>query len=476
MADNTNSVCKAIRFSLNGPIRTGIYLDTRRLIGDGAEDILTELKGKLTSLGPGWTVYAPRSNGLDISIETRRESIVKPPYLAKYSFDAHEFAFIGQALRESISDSQSASFIENILLKTLHLRFFSFGYATFYAEFGLIEENHNLSLKSLRTNVEPLSREEVIGHFKHLFFEQIEKFRSVAGAVEEKLPENVKWKGKDQPEQAMKHSGDGALPRWAHRIYGLQCGDNDGVEEASRGIEDLIYTSSDTELKNLYPREGASIYVSSGNSALFSIDPEAESARKNANEIPDVELAWKNLNEIVEFQNAFFARAEDLDEYLLYLVNRISLDKMRVRQNRKLFKAMDSYAIDIVDTREEVLIFKNDVSDYEGHLDPDSKKIWAGLWEQWDTGGKFNHIERQIDIMGGLYDRIVTLLNQNQTKRLSTFALIFTLLSGLAAFVDTCSFMRSPSLLASSIDVTNTVLVVALILLLVFIFWRIMRR
>ena len=463
MAENTNPKCKAIRFSLSGPIRTGIFLDTRRLIGDEAGTILSGLKNKLKLSGTGWTVYAHESHILDISIETRRESIVKPPYLAKISFNKSEVKSMQETIRTSIGNSQIASFFESILLKTLHLRFFSFGYATFYAEFNIKEENHNLNFNLLRQNVEALSHDRVIGLFKQLFLGRIEEFRSVAREIENITEEKVKLKGKDQPKQETKDSGDSALPRWAHRIFGLQFDDVDGVKKSSSRIGELIYTSSDTELEDLYPRDGASIYVASGNSALFSIDTDAE-------------LAWKNLNEIVEFQNAFFARAEDLDEHLLRLVNRISLDKMRVRQNRKLFKAMDLYALDIVDTREEVLIFKNDVSDYVGHLDPDTKKIWIGLWKQWETGSKFDQIESQIDIMGGLYDRIITLLNQNQTKRLGTFAIMFTIISGLSAFVDTCSFMRGTTLSASSIDITNTVVVVLLILILVFIFWRIMRR
>ena len=69
--------------------------------------------------------------------------------------------------------------------------------------------------------------------------------------------------------------------------------------------------------------------------------------------------------------------AEDLDERLMRLVNKISLDKERARSDRSLMKEMDSYAVDIVDSREEFLIFKNDVEDYHGHLDPDAKKIWT---------------------------------------------------------------------------------------------------
>ena len=461
MSENTNPKCHAIRFSLNGPIRTGISLDTRALIGNDSRRILSKLKNKLELSGAGWTVYAPKRDILDISIETRRESIVKPPYLAKFSFDKSEAVTMQETIRASV-DEQIASFLESALLKTLHLRFFSFEYATFYAEFNIKGEDHNLDFNLLRGNIEALSHGRVIGLFKQLFSVQIEVFRSAVQEVEA-TEEDLKLKGQDLPEEETQHLGDGAIPRWAHRIYGLQFEDVEGVKNSSGKIEELIYTSSNTELEDLYSRERASIYVASGNSALLSTDADAE-------------LAWKNLNEIVEFQNAFFAKAEDLDEDLLRLVNEISLDKLRVRRDRKQMKKMDSYANKIVDTREEVLIFKNDVSDYEGHLDPDTKKIWTGLWKQWDTGSKFDQIERQVDIMDGLYDRIITLLNQNQTRRLGTFALIFTLISGLAALVDSCGFMQGDTLTASSLDITNSVVVVFLVLILVFIFWSITKR
>ena len=460
MAENTT--CHGIRFSLNGPIRTGISLDTRALIGNSATRILLKLKDILELTGEGWTVYLPESQILDISIENRRESIVKPPYLAKFSFDKSEVASMQEAIRASIDATQTAFFLASTLLKTLHLRFFSFEYATFYAEFDIKGENHNPDFNSLRQNVEALSHDDVIGLFKQLFSRSIEQFRSAVHEVE-LTEENLRLKGQDPSEQETKDSEDNAIPRWAHRIFGLQFEHIQGVKKSSGKIEDLIYTSSDTELEDLYPRDGASIYVSSGNSALFSTDRDAKSA-------------WENLNEMVEFQNAFFAKAEDLDEELLRLVNEISLEKLRVRRDRKQVKKMDSYAIKIVDKREEVLIFKNDVRDYEGHLDPDTKKIWTGLWKQWDTGSKFEQIERQVDIMGGLYDRIITLLNQNQTRRLGIFALIFTLISGLSAFVDSCSFMQGDTLSASSLDITNSVVIGFLIVVLVYIFWRIMRR
>ncbi len=463
MAETSNPMSKVIRFSLNGPIRTGIFLDTRRLIGEEAGRILLQLNDQLEPLIPNWSVYSDNNYGLEINVETRREGIVKPPYLAIASFDKDEAAPIERNIRKSLSNSQVPALLESISLTAIHIRFFYFGYATFCAKFRLSGKYHDLSLDNLRRGVETLSRDEVIRHFEELFIQRIEEFRSAARAVKGDKGESVEWKGEGQPKVRNEQDGASAKPRWVHRIYGLQFEDADAVVKSSSRIEDLIFTSSNTELENLYSRSGAYIYVSSGNSALFSVDTKAD-------------LPWQNLNEMVEFQNAFFARAEDLDEHLLRLVNRISLDKERVRHNRKLMREMDSYATDIVDSREEVLIFKNDVSDYEGHLDPDAKKIWTGLWDQWDTGRKFDQIERQVDITGGLYDRIITLLHQNQTKRLSSFALLFTLISGLSAFVDTCSFTQGTPLSTSSMDMTNTIVIILVILVLAFIFWLIMRR
>ena len=461
MPENTYPKCRAIRFSLNGPVRTDIPLDTRALIGKDAEQILLKLEDNLEPYGTGWSVYSREARDVDISVDTRRESMVKPPYLATFTFDESGVTTMEETLRTA-NDPQLTSLLDSSSLKTLHLRFFSFEYATFSAEFNKKGENHALDYNLLRENVEALSQDEILPLFGPLFSPLIEQFRSAVHEVE-LSEENLRLKGQEPSEQETKASESRAIPRWAHRIFGLQFEDIEGVREASGRIEELIYTSSDTELEDLYPRDGASIYVASGNSALLSISA-------------DFKSAWENVNEIVEFQNAFFAKAEDLDEYLLRLVNRISLDKVRARKDRKLLKKIDSYATEIVDKREGVFIFKGDVSDYEGHLDPDSKKIWTGLWKQWNTGSKFDQIERQVDIMGGLYDRIITLLNQNQTKRLGIFALIFTLISGLSAFVDSCSFMRGDTLSASSLDITNSVVVVFLILILVFIFWLIMRR
>ena len=83
-----------------------------------------------------------------------------------------------------------------------------------------------------------------------------------------------------------------------------------------------------------------------------------------------------------------------------------------------------------------------------------------------------------MDIMSGLYDRIITLLNQDQAKRLSSFALAFTL---YCWFVCVSRFfnlyaMQMKAISLSTFVTTNTTIIIFVVLILAYIFWRIMKR
>ena len=452
-----------VRFSLSGPIRTGVIHDTRRLIADESGEILSKLDCLLKPLGCGWEVYVRNDQLLEISVDTRRESMVKLPYLAMFSFSQKEILSVEEKILAKQKAHPSYSLLDGVHLASLQIRFFSFGYAIFCADFYMWLQEQHPSLKTIRKGVEAFSREEIVELFKDIFAEKIREFQEASESIrfDDVLP--VVETAEKQLEQNKDTNIGLGLPRWVHRVYGLQFKDKITFDNWSNRIEELIFTASGADLKDLHPRDGTSVFVASGNSALLSTDS-------------DSNIAWSNLREMVEFQNAFFARAEDLDERLMRLVNKISLDKERARSDRSLMKEMDSYAVDIVDSREEFLIFKNDVEDYHGHLDPDAKKIWTGLWHQWETGKKFDQIEEQVDIMGGLYDRIITLLNQDQAKRLSSFALAFTLIAGLSALVDSLTFMQMKTISLSTFVTTNTTIIISVVLILAYIFWRIMKR
>ena len=459
------------RFALNGPIRTEVNLDTRRLIGDEAIAILQRLKASLEPMDPSWKVFEPPKNPLEITAVTREERMVKPPHIAEVTFaesDLSDLFDYFSSVEVRLPDRANARLEEffeknGIKLTSMHLRMFSFGYATFRAEFDAISPEDTLTLNEIRRWIEPLGTVDFGGDVRELVRGRIRQFGEVVYSVQAVGRKEIDERQDPIPSVTANTMVTTGVPRWVHRVFGIRFGSGDDLRLAAKNIGELIFTASWDDLEDLFPRPDISICVSSGNSALMSTD--------NSDDEP-----WKRLNDVVEDQNAFFAKAEDLDEKLMCLINQISLDKERVRGNRKLIKEMDNYAIDIVDSREEVLIFRNDVDDYEGHLSPDGKRIWGGLWTQWKTGKKFAQIEKQVDIMGGLYDRIVTLLNQDQTKRLGSFALVFTLISGLSAFVDACSFTRQESVATSTFDLTNTAVVIVVILVLAFIFWRIIRR
>ena len=455
MANSSDIGIEALRFSFNGPIRTNINLDTRLLLSDHALNVADELKNSLIALHPNWYFFSRPTGAFEINVDTRRERIVKPAFIAATRFSDDELEGF-QNLIFATGVGQMGVLNQNLArIESVSLRFYHFGYASFWMEVSVPQCPDGVTLGLVREEVERLSREEVIRRFQEPFDERVDQFRRAVMGIEGRSDFNF-VKGFNETTPA-------AVPRWVHRTYCLNFETRENLENAQQYIEDLIYTSSGSDLEDAFPRPDMSIYVASGNSAMLSVGTESIDA-------------WRNLNEVVEFQNSYFAKADDLDEQLMRLINQISLDKERASGSRRAMKDIDAHAVEIVDSREEVLIFRNDVDDYEGHLDPDARKIWSGLWSQWETGKKFDHIEKQVDIMGGLYDRIVTLLNQNQTNRLNSLVLVFTLLSGVSVVVDTCSFTQQTPLSPTSFAFSNTVLVLIMIALLALVFWLLTRR
>ena len=365
MDDPKSLKCTALRFALSGPIRTDISLDTRQLLGDDGESILTQLNQPLKSSDSRWTVYSRDDSALDIDVENRRERIVKPPYLAKISFDREKSSEYEDIFLPPESNQSSSKLIRNAFFTGLHLHMFAFGYATFRADFKIGDWDENLTLKNFREWVEPLSKGDVVKYLEIPFGRIILQFKDAVESINARLSHRSILKRTTSGRIDVKSSASTSMPLWVHRVYGLRfCGEAER-EQAMHNVEDLLFTSSGIELEDLFPRSNISIYVASGNSAFLST-------------IADDEDPWKRLNDVIEVQNAYFAKADDFDERLMVLVNQISLDKERARGDRKLVKEVDNYAIDIVDSREEVLIFRNDIEDYEGHLDPDRKKVGRG--------------------------------------------------------------------------------------------------
>jgi len=434
-----------IRFALNGPIRTNLFLDPRKLIDQKRrERLFPELEKNLGRDGKWQWACCPdgqRTSGLDRDTDTRRGTTIKPPYVVESLITDEDYLEeIKQTLLKQAGESVTEK-IGEVSLQKIRVHFFDFGYATFWADFHLSRKPaSHLTLDGLREGIEALAGNiKEIGPIFDLMRVQLESAASLPDHEDGDL-----IKGPTSEKIRMKDTG----VTWVHRVFGLQFSDPGALSEACDNISDLIFTSSQEDLHRDREsvHEHSHIYVSTGNSAsLFSG--------------ADEEGAWcsfSTLSEMIQMQNAFFAAAEDLEDDLFLMTSNVSLGKDRISEKTGLLrrkksqenKGIDDFSRDIVVLLEEGILFKSAFLDYGNHLNPQETEIWKRLGKRWGTEDKFAHIDEKSDSLRVVYDRIITIIDQKKSEFLNKFALGFTLMGGISVVVDVTSViydLRWPS-------------------------------
>jgi len=420
-----------IRFSMNGPIRTNLFLDPRKLIDpESRRRLLPDLESNLARNGKWrWACCfgEQRESGLDRATDTRRGTTIKPPYVVEALVE--DKGCLKEIERDLLAragkrGAESAGMIQKISLQSMSVRFFDFGYATFLADFDLHRlPTANLTLGSLREGVEILA--DGINAVWPIFECMISQLGKASGEdlIKQSTSDKIRVKS--------------AGVAWVHRVFGLQFSDAGRLAEACGRVGDLILTSSqeslDSERESM--QENSHIYVSTGNSAALFCGATGENPWES----------FFTLSEMIQMQNAFFAAAEDLEDDLFLMTSDVSLNKDMITRNsgiRHMEKEIiDEFSRSIVVLLEEGILFKSAFLDYGNHLNPREVKIWKRIWERWGTKEKFDHIDEKSDALRVIYDRIITIIDQDKAKFLNRFALWFTLAGGVSAMIDVISFI-----------------------------------
>jgi len=420
-----------IRFSMNGPIRTNLFLDPRKLIDpETRERLLPNLERNLPQNGKWrWDccLGEQRESGLDRATDTRRGTTIKPPYVVEALVED------GGCLKEiehgllagtGKRGAEFAGMFRDVSLQSVAVRFFDFGYATFLANFDLHRNpGANLTLDNLREGVEILA-DGINAVWP--------TFECMIGQLEEASGEDL-IKQRTSDKIRVKSAG----VAWVHRVFGLQFSDAGRLAEACGEVGDLILTSSqeslDSEKESM--QENSHIYVSTGNSAALFCGAAGENPWE----------FFSTLSEMIQMQNAFFAAAEDLEDDLFLMTSDVSLNKDMITENSRVHrvekKAIDGFSRSIVVLLEEGILFKSAFLDYGNHLNPQEATIWKRIQKRWGTKEKFDHIDEKSDALRVIYDRIITIIDQDKAQFLNRFALWFTLAGGVSAMIDVVSFI-----------------------------------
>ncbi|MFN7113840.1 MAG: hypothetical protein ACK4PK_05715 [Alphaproteobacteria bacterium] len=421
----------------NGPMRSGLVLDSRALLTQGYGPFQQSLLSTLRELFSGeW--YAPdaplRDSGMKIDIDTKRGATLIPEFfagrrlagealvdvLAEYGLEAEIYPRDGG--RAQKEDGY-------FTLSALDIRMYDLGYGAAMFE-GTVTAARDLTLPMYRDLCERIS--SVLNDYQGLFSGMFEK---VAKAVPQDLALFNFHDGQQKEEfwRRVSFGHDIGTLFWVHRLFVVECsGGNEfsALKDASRA---LVYSEQADKLEDVSILSDAAFYPGSGNSAVVYM-------RGGAGE-PEAAV----LANMVRVQNVFYVTAEDIDRDLFFLAN--ELDRRKHTQDMRLLERQSRI---IVEYQSKISLFISVYDDFDNHLDPQSLKVWHALETAWATRDRFRNLESKLDMIEKIYRRIMESLSHLYDKRLGTFVLAFTLISTLSVIVDTVDFTQGEDLSAPS--------------------------
>lgn len=422
----------------NGPMRSGLVLDTRSLLTQGYGPFQTKLLATLREIFSGeWFVPdAPlRQSGMKIDVDTRRGATLIPEFFIGRRLEndvlqdvLHEYALPAEIAPQTERGQEPDGVFH---LRRLDVHMYDLGYGSAIFD-GEVTAARDLTLLEFRDLCEKIS--SGMNTYVPLFYGMFEK---VATAIPADLALFNFHDGREKEDfwRQVSFGHDIGTLFWVHRVFTIACDDAAGFKDARTAARCLVYSAQPEALEDSSITDGLTVYAGSGNSAVVY-----DSARVKETDA-DV------LGSMVRIQNVFYVTAEDIDRDLFYLSN--ELDRRKHTQDMRLLERQSRI---IVEYQSKISLFNAIYDDFDNHLDPQSLKIWHALEQAWATRDRFRNLADKLDMIDKIYRRIMESLSHLYDKRLGTFVLAFTLISTLSVIVDTVDFtqggeLTSPSLL-----------------------------
>lgn len=429
----------------NGPMRSGLVIDSRTLLAKGYEKYQNELLEVLNPAGSGeW--YGPhmqhRDNKMQIDVDTRRGRTIIPGYFIgrQLAGEALTSLLKQNQLPLSVADGEDRAVFH---ITSLDIRLYDMGYgsATFKGE---IEGLKDLDVDAFREAAEKISSH--FSQFRDLF---TSTFAHVAATVKKEFialsyhgnaPVSAYWRASNLGQ------GIGDL-FWVHRLFTISCDNHQQFTRKKDLCKSLVYSEHASMLEDASINPHMTVYPGNGNSAVIY---EKDKVRHQ-----DVTV----LSSMVRAQNIFYVTAEDVDRDMFYLAN--ELDRTKHSKDMKLLEGQSDI---IVDYQSKVTFFKGVYDDYDNSLDPQGLKVWHALEKAWSTRDRFENMNAKLELVEKIYNRIRENLNHLQNKRMGIFMLAFTIINTLQAITDAVEFTQGGGLQSPS-----TVRMVVLIVMTLFV-------
>ncbi|MDE1153280.1 MAG: hypothetical protein PW788_12150 [Micavibrio sp.] len=410
----------------NGPMRSGLIIDTRALVAQGYAEYQHNLAEKM---GAEWYApgYAVRGNHMQIDVDTRRGRTIIPGYFIgrQLAGDFLTATLKRLSLKGEVTVAGDCAFT----ISSIDVRLYDMGYgsATFKGEITALRD---LTLDEYRTAAENAG--SALADWRSLYMETFEQVHAalkpdyVVASFLGSKPHTGYWSN-----SCLAH-GLGDL-FWVHRLFTVACDTEADFGMLRDRARYLVYSEQAELLEDSAIATGVALFPGNGNSVAVYDKSRAKVSDTNT------------LPSMVRAQNIFYVSAEDIDRDLFHLSN--DLDRHKHSSDMSLLERQSRV---IVEYQSKVTLFKSVYDDFDNSLDPQGLKVWHALEKAWHTRDRFNNLNTKLDLVEKIYNRIRDNLNHLQNKRLGVFMLAFTLISTLSVIVDTVDFTQGGALQAPS--------------------------
>jgi hypothetical protein len=445
----------------NGPMRSGIVLDSQGLLDRGYRTFQKELAETLRQLYMGEWEYPDfqgRKNKLAFDVDSFQGETIIPRYLISRVFEGQDLDEIlvefhlpadiypadpegedaGAPQPDEIiaepepaeEDREPTRFVTPekrtmyrpgrkkapavFRIEKMDIFLYDYGYASCIIS-GQVTANKDLTIQEYRSAVEHIS--SAMPDYTELFQSTIAKIAKaiprefIVVSYHDKQPEA----GGFWPNTTLKrHMGE---LFWVHRIFSVPCVGQVEFIRAKTECRALVYSARTDVMDDVSLRADMAVFPGHGNSCVvYTKDTTPEWSRAR-------------LRSVVRAKNVFYAALEDVDRDLFYLNNEIG-----ARGHAGDMEYLERQAQFMSDCLSRVNFLKSVYDDYDNQLDPQSIEIWNVLRRVWIMDDMFRAIDQKVTMLDKAHDRTVQRLAALQSKKIGALIIIFIMVALGAVF------------------------------------------
>lgn len=434
----------------NGPMRSGIVLDSQGLLNAGYRKFQAQLAEMLRERYVGrWETpdFRGRKNNMSFDVDSFQGETIIPRFLINRIFEGEDMQNIlsefhlpseltPPELKETPGAPQENEKAEDyrpdpefetsipahdkrsrgprpekkrvdasFAIERMDVVLYDYGYASCIVS-GHVTAHKDLTIQEYRSTVEQIS--SALSDYTELFQSTIAK---IAKVIPKQFVVMSFHEGDVQDEEHWPHT---TLRRhigelfWVHRLFAVPCKHQVDLIRMKTEARALVYSSRTDVMEDMSLRPDMAVFPGHGNSCVVYTE--------------GVTPAWNaaRLRATVRAKNVFYAALEDLDRDLFYLNNEIG-QLSGAEDTRQL----EQYARYMSDCLVRVNFLKSVYDDYDNQLDPQSIEIWNLLRKAWIMDDMFRAIDQKVTMLDKAHSRTVQRIAALQSKKLGALIVAF---------------------------------------------------